>query len=1012
MALPPGARAATTWHVSPNSGGACTQSDPNCATIQAAVGAASFGDTIQVAAGTYKEHVVIAKDLTVSGAGAAQTIVDGTQFGRVLLINNGTVNLSGMTITNGNNGTEAMISGAGILNGGATTITNCVISNNHAFQSGGGILTGNTLTITNSTIYNNSADQGGGIYNTGSLTLNNCTVSNNSAFPGAEPPEGGGIVNDGGVVNITNSTVAGNSAGGNPNPQGGGVYNVHGGTLNSRNTIFAGNTAAAGPDLSGPFTSQGHNLVGKGDGSTGLVNGVNGDIVGTASAPVDAKLSLLGFYGGPTPTQLPLCGSPAIDAGDDAVLNPPLSLATDQRGAARKAGAHVDIGAVERQQAVQVNSNDAGAGSLRQLIADAQDGAVIDLDPCAAATVTLTSGELLINKNLTINGPGPSLLTVRRSAAQGTPNFHPFNVQAGTVNISGLTVSNGNVSGANFPANSGGAIFNAGSLILTNVAVMGSTASSGGSGGGGIYNSTAGKLILASSIVSGNTGNGGGGVSNDGTLNLANSTVSGNAAGVGFGGGGIYNSSAGKSKLANSTVSGNTAGDGGGGIFNNGGSVVLTNCTVSGNSTASGNYAGAIANAGTLALTNSTVSANVSGPTGGAVFNSGGATVNVWNTIVAKNTVNSGANPDLSGSFKSQGHNLIGAGDSNNGFTNGVNGDIVGTRTAPVDPKLLPLGDYGGPTLTQLPSPSSPAIDAGDSNVLDPRLNPPVGPTTDQRGSSRLVGSNVDIGAVEFDPAADTIDAASFFVRQHYHDFLNRAPDPPGLQFWTNGITSCGADANCTAVKRVDTSAAFFLSIEFQGTGYLVYKMYKAAFGNLAGKPVAVQRAPFLADTQAIQSTPAQVIVGQGNWQAQLEANKTAFAQSFVQRTAFQSLHGGQGASAFVDSLLSNAGVTPTAAERSAAVNAFGGGGAAGQAAALRSVAESTSVTSATSDESFVLMQYFGYLQRDPDAAPDKDFSGYNFWLAKLNQFGGNYVQAEMVKAFITSIEYRQRFGD
>ena len=260
-------------------------------------------------------------------------------------------------------------------------------------------------------------------------------------------------------------------------------------------------------------------------------------------------------------------------------------------------------------------------------------------------------------------------------------------------------------------------------------------------------------------------------------------------------------------------------------------------------------------------------------------------------------------------------------------------------------------------------------------------------------------------------PSPNPIDTSDFFVRQHYLDFLNRQPDASGLQFWTNNIESCGADTNCRAVKRVDTSAAFFLSIEFQQTGNLVYKMYKASFGNLPNKPVAVQRANFLADTQTIQSTPAQVIVGQGNWQAQLEANKTAFAQSFVQRTAFQSAHGGQGASAFVDSLFANAGVTPTASERDAAINAFGGGGVAGQAAALRSVAESNSVANATFDESFVLMQYFGYLQRDPDAAPDNNFSGYNFWLSKLEQFNGNYVRAEMVKAFITSTEYRQRFG-
>ncbi|MDQ3919665.1 MAG: DUF4214 domain-containing protein, partial [Acidobacteriota bacterium] len=277
-----------------------------------------------------------------------------------------------------------------------------------------------------------------------------------------------------------------------------------------------------------------------------------------------------------------------------------------------------------------------------------------------------------------------------------------------------------------------------------------------------------------------------------------------------------------------------------------------------------------------------------------------------------------------------------------------------------------------------------------------------------------LTGSQLrDVGWA-FNPIGDV----NFFVRQHYLDFLNRQPDSSGQGFWTNDIFGCGIDTACADVHRINTSAAFFLSIEFQGTGNLVYKMYKAGFGNLPGKPVAVQRAGFNADTQQIQHTPNQIIVGQGDWQNQLEANKQAFALAFVQRPSFQSAHGAQDAATYVNSLFANTGVSPTAGETSAAVAAFNnaGGGDAGRAAALRSVAESASVTNALKNESFVLMQYFGYLQRDPDAVgfdgqADPTFSGYNFWLSKLNQFHGDFVQAEMVKAFITSIEYRQRFG-
>ncbi|HEX3144884.1 MAG TPA: NF038122 family metalloprotease [Pyrinomonadaceae bacterium] len=254
------------------------------------------------------------------------------------------------------------------------------------------------------------------------------------------------------------------------------------------------------------------------------------------------------------------------------------------------------------------------------------------------------------------------------------------------------------------------------------------------------------------------------------------------------------------------------------------------------------------------------------------------------------------------------------------------------------------------------------------------------------------------------------INDASFFVKQQYLDFLNRQADQSGLDFWTNQINSCGTDAQCIEVRRVNTSGAFFLSIEFQQTGNLVYKMYKAGFGNLSPtKPVAVDRAPFIADTRQIQSTPGQVIVNQGNWQVQLETNKQAFALAFVQRPAFQTAHASQTAANYVSSLFTNAGVSPTTAETNAATTAFGSGGDAGRAAALRSVAESASVAAKVNNEAFVLMQYFGYLQRNPYDPPEStlDYSGYNFWLGKLNQFNGDFNAAEMVKAFIASSEYR-----
>jgi hypothetical protein len=117
----------------------------------------------------------------------------------------------------------------------------------------------------------------------------------------------------------------------------------------------------------------------------------------------------------------------------------------------------------------------------------------------------------------------------------------------------------------------------------------------------------------------------------------------------------------------------------------------------------------------------------------------------------------------------------------------------------------------------------------------------------------------------------------------------------------------------------------------------------------------------------------------------------------------------------FVDALSTNAGIVPSPGDRLAAINEFAGSPSsidtAARARALRDVAENPILVQQEFNRAFVLMQYFGYLRRDPDAAPDADFSGYNFWLTKLNQFNGDYNAAEMVKAFIISGEYRQRFG-
>jgi cytochrome c peroxidase len=249
---------------------------------------------------------------------------------------------------------------------------------------------------------------------------------------------------------------------------------------------------------------------------------------------------------------------------------------------------------------------------------------------------------------------------------------------------------------------------------------------------------------------------------------------------------------------------------------------------------------------------------------------------------------------------------------------------------------------------------------------------------------------------------ANALDTTEFFVRQHYVDFLLREPDSAGLNFWSNNIDSCGINATCRAEKRIDTSAAFFLSIEFQQTGFLVERVYQSAFNRFPSYR------DFIRDTQEMGR---DVIVGQGSWQAQLDANKQQFATDFVARPDFIAVYGGLSNQQYVDALNANTGGSLSATDRNALIAGLNGAMET-RASVLRKVVENAAFTQHEFNRAFVLMQYFGYLRRNPNDAPDSDFAGYNFWLAKLNSFGGDFRKADMVKAFITSSEYRGRFGD
>lgn len=293
-------------------------------------------------------------------------------------------------------------------------------------------------------------------------------------------------------------------------------------------------------------------------------------------------------------------------------------------------------------------------------------------------------------------------------------------------------------------------------------------------------------------------------------------------------------------------------------------------------------------------------------------------------------------------------------------------------------------------------------------------LTKPTGGAALASPTATIVTINDDVT----EPPQNPIDDAANFVRQHYHDFLNREPDADGLAFWTDQIASCGTDQSCIELKRINVSAAFYLSIEFQETGYLVERIYKAAYGDALGTStlggshqlvVPIVRAnEFLADTQQISRG---VIVNVGNWQQQLENNKQAFISEFVLRSKFTTAYPvTMTAAQFVDKLNLNAGNSLSQSERDQLVNDLSTSMKT-RAQVLRAVAEDSDLFTAESNRAFVLMQYIGYLRRNPNDPQDNDYTGYDFWLTKLNQFNGNFVNAEMVKAFISSGEYRQRFG-
>jgi len=289
-------------------------------------------------------------------------------------------------------------------------------------------------------------------------------------------------------------------------------------------------------------------------------------------------------------------------------------------------------------------------------------------------------------------------------------------------------------------------------------------------------------------------------------------------------------------------------------------------------------------------------------------------------------------------------------------------------------------------------------------------------------GGAVLIGSTATVTISDSpSPTPNATDDTASFVRQLYHDFLNRDADAAGLAFWKNNIDKCNDPAQrpagqtlaqCIEVQRIVTIAAFFLSIEFRQTGGMVRDFYVASLDRplTNNMPGFVE---FMRDTQAIQKG---VTVGQGNWQQVLDANRLGFMNEFVTRAEFVALYPTTDTpTQYVDKLYLHAKLTQTQQERLDAIEYFGGAATAAdtgaRARALLLITQNGDFQLREIRRAFVHMQYLGYLRRNPNDAPDNNFDGFNFWVNKLNQFNGDYLQAEMVKAFLTSLEYRRRFG-
>jgi FG-GAP repeat len=385
------------------------------------------------------------------------------------------------------------------------------------------------------------------------------------------------------------------------------------------------------------------------------------------------------------------------------------------------------------------NLNDAGDGSLRQAILDANGAAGADdiqFQAGLTGIITLTD-ELSITDSVSIDGPGAEVITISGNNATRLFTIDSQTATVISVSISGLTLTQGNADAGN--GNVGGAISIINEeLTIANAVITGNTAATDG---GGVYGTGGNATIrIQNSTISGNTaGRDAGGVffGTASTGSIENSTLSGNTAGDD--GGAVYLGNSSSVTIQNSTISGNTSNDEGGGIYDEGDvdSFMLRNSTISGNTVTNGTGGGLALNSNTVSIQNSTITGNQApAGEGGGIFTQ--QSITLESTIVAGNTASNDNDVSSAGSPRpefSVSFSLI-------QDVGTATIDDQGNNQFGVDPLLGALTDNGGPTQTHALQPNSPALDTGSN---------PENLAFDQRGSPfvRTLGTQTDIGAVE-----------------------------------------------------------------------------------------------------------------------------------------------------------------------------------------------------------------------------------------------------------------------